>query len=306
MEEKPAIRREGSPDPRTWLGRNLFAQATRFTQLCAAAAFFIAVSAVAGWLFDARFLAGQWRQYVPMAPSSALAFLLLSSGVFSHARGPGRPLVRSFELAAAGLPALLGLLVLAQSFAGFDSGVERLLSRTNEQLGQVRLGRMSPLTAVTFLLEGAALMLLLRATRWRFAAAAAALFASTGAAINLVVSLGYSYGVPLLYGGATIPVALPTALAFVLLGAGELKLALPGVPLLRAWSGDSVRGGLLRAFLPGVLVLIFFEGWLDAVMVTPEALNPALWQSLKGLVACILIVCLTAWTARRTGDAMER
>ena len=44
----------------------------------------------------------------------------------------------------------------------------------------------------------------------------------------------------LFYGGATIPVALPTALAFVLLGMGESGLAMSGAPAPRAWSGDSI------------------------------------------------------------------
>ena len=206
----------------------------------------------------------------------------------------------------AGLPTLLGLLILARFFPGFDSGVERLLSGANEQFGQIQLGRMSPLTAGAFLLESAALLLLLHATRWRFASSIAALFALLGTTINLVVSVGYFNGVPLLYGGATIPVALPTALAFVLVGVGESGLALSGAPALRAWSGDSTRGVLLRAFLPGVLLLILFEGWLDSRSWIPVAPNPVLWHSLEALLACVLIVALIAWTARRTGDALER
>ena len=56
--------------------------------------------------------------------------------------------------------------------------------------------------------------------------------------------------------------ALPTALAFVLLGAGQIRLALHGVPALRAWSGDSMRGMLLRAFLPVILLVILLKaGW---------------------------------------------
>ena len=258
---------------------------------------------MAGWLFGARFLAGQWSGAIPMAPSTALAFLLLSGGVFSHARWPERRRSRYFTPVSIGLTALLGLLVLAQFIVGFDSGVERMLARTNELFGHIPLGRMSPLTAASFLLESGALMLVLRANRWRFADSMAALLVFTVTATNVVVLVGYAYGAPLLYGGSSIPVALPTALAFVLLGMGQIRLALHGVPALRAWRGDSMRGMLLRAFLPVILLVILLEGWLDSTVVS---MNPALWDSLTALLSVVLIVVISGWIARRTGDAIER
>ena len=282
------------------------AQAQRITRLCAEAAFGIALLAEAGWLLDARFLAGQWGGYIPMSPSTALAFLLLSSGVFSHARWSAHRLSRGFALAAAGLPALLGLLVLASFFAGVDSEVEWLLSRTNELVGPVPLGRMSPLTAAALLAESAALLLLLRVTRWRFAASMAALFAVLGMAVGLVFLVGYVYGAPVLYGGTTIPIALPTALAVLLVGTGQIRLAARGVRALRAWTRDTLRGLLLRAFLPGVLLIIFLDGWLDSMSWTYSVMNRALWDTLEVMVFCAVVVALTVWTARRTGDAIER
>ena len=292
-------RRRGNSPPAG--KRDPSAQAQRLTQLCAGAAFGIALLALAGWLFGARFLAGQWGGAIPMAPSTALAFLLLSGGVFSHARWPARRRSRYFTPVSIGLTALLGLLVLAQFIVGFDSGVERMLARTNELFGQIPLGRMSPLTAASFLLESGALMLVLRASRWRFADSMAALLAFTAAAINVVVLVGYAYGAPLLYGGATIPVALPTALAFVLLGAGQIRLALHGVPALRAWRGDSMRGMLLRAFLPVILLVIFLEGWMDLT------LDGGVYESgVVGLADGIAVRCLNCGPERLDRPAHRR
>jgi hypothetical protein len=132
-------------------------------ELCAGAAFGIALLALAGWLLGIRFLAGQWSGAIPMAPSTAMALLLLTGGVISHARWSAGRLSYYFALACVGISASLGLLVLAQFIVGFDSGVERVLARTNELFGQTPLGRMSPLTAGALLLESGALMLLLRA-----------------------------------------------------------------------------------------------------------------------------------------------
>ena len=281
------------------------ARAQRVAQRCAAAACGIVLLALAGWLLDVRLLAGQWRGGLPMAPSTALAFLFLSGGVFSHARWSTHPLSRRIALAAAGLAAMLGLLVLARFITGGDWGVELALTRTHELSGRIPLGRMSPLTAGGVLLESGALLFLLHTTRWRFAASVAALLALMATVGSLVILLGYSYGDPLLYGAATIPVSLPTALAMVLVGVAQIKLTLPGVAALRAWRGDSMRGVLLRAFLPTMLGFILLWGWVEAVAPVGAPVNPA-WDALTALVACALIVAIVAWIARRIGDTIDR
>ena len=282
------------------------AQAQWFTQLCAGAAFGIALLAETGWLFHSRFVAGGWGRYLPMAPVSALALLLLSGGAFSHARWPEHRLCRRLTPALAGLPALLGLLVLAHFVTGLNLGVEWLLSRINLLAGHLPLGRISPLTAGVLLLESVALLLLLRSARWRFAASGATLLALAGAMTGIVILVGYAYGVPLLYGGATVPMPLLNALACVLVGMGQIGLAAPGVPALRPWRGNSIRGLLLRAFMPAMLAIILLEGFLDAIRWTAAPPNPALWHSTAALVAGAVIVVIIGWTARRAGDTIDR
>jgi hypothetical protein len=65
---------------------NATAHGQRLTQCCAGSACGIALVVLAGWVSGARYLAGQWGEFVPMAPSTALAFLFLGGGVFSQAR----------------------------------------------------------------------------------------------------------------------------------------------------------------------------------------------------------------------------
>lgn len=278
---------------------------SRSPELCAATALGIAVLALAGWLTGARYLAGQWGSHIPMAPSTVLGFLLLGGGLLSFARWPAERLARFVALAAASVVSLLALLVLAQFLTGVDLGVEPIPLRTIESLGATPVGRMSPLTAGLFLLESEALLLLFVGLRWRPAPAAAALLASSASAIGVVVLTGYAYGAPVLYGGTFIPVAMPTALSFVLVGLGQLKLAVPGVAALDAWRHPSLRGRLLRTFLPATLLLVVIEGWADIALGTSHAPNPALWHSLIALVASVLIVVITGSIARHAGDDIE-
>jgi PAS domain S-box-containing protein len=62
----------------------------------------------------------------------------------------------------------------------------------------------------------------------------------------------------------------------------------------------------LRAFLPAMLLVLLLEGLMDTLQPAAGSVNLALWNSLTALLAAALIVALTGWTARRTGDAIER
>ena len=277
----------------------------RAPELCADMALGIALLALVGWVSGARILAGQWATFIPMAPSTALVFLLLSLALYCFVRWPGLPSSQLFGLASAGFTFLIGSLVLWQSISGVDLGVEQLLSRTNEFLGSAPLGRMSPLSAVAFLLVSLALSFL-TVQRWRGARSGAALLALGATTIGGVVLVGYLFDAPLLYGGAIIPMALPSAVAFVLLGIGEMYLAVPGIRALRGWSRTSMRGMLLRAFLPFMLLFVLLDGWVDNRFESMLAVDPALWNSSKSLLAGALIVFLTVWIARRSGSELAR
>ncbi|MFH1177268.1 MAG: PAS domain S-box protein [Acidobacteriota bacterium] len=194
----------------------------------------IAAVVAAGWLSGARALASFIAQSVPMAPATTLGFGLFGGSVIASALwGHMAPVRRASSLVAAAV-ALSGLLVLVESFLGLDGGVDRLFLADVEVFAGAPVGRVSPATGALFVL--AALSFLFsspgaRAEHWRQDAAAG--LAACVAAGGAVVCLGYATGISVLYRGAFHPVALPTGIAFVLLGlallAGSLhRLAGPG------------------------------------------------------------------------------
>jgi PAS domain S-box-containing protein len=281
--------------------------AERLPQICAAITVGIALLASTGWLANLRLLAGQWGTYIPMAPSAALAFLLLGGALFFHARLPAQRLSRIFALVAVSLVSLLGLLVLAQFITGMDLGVERALSGTSEWMGNIPLGRMSPLSAASFLFESAAILILLIVPRWHHAATTAVLLAVSVTVISFIVLVGYAYGAPLLYGGQIIPMSFPTAAAFVASGIGLLRMTFRNSPFFRLWSRISLQGRLLRAFAFPLVGFIFLEGWLETRF---DPFLPGgqhvLWQTLMALVLGGLMVVLIGWVAHRAGETEEQ
>jgi two-component system, NtrC family, sensor kinase len=86
----------------------------------------------------------------------------------------------------------------------------------------------------------------------------------------LVFALGYlcSPDAPLLHGSEAIPMALNTAVAFVLLGTGLAAAAGPHAFPLHRVCGTSISARLLRVFLPLVVGTVVTVAGLTLVVST--------------------------------------
>jgi serine phosphatase RsbU (regulator of sigma subunit) len=244
-------------------------------------------------------LASVRRDYIPMAPSTALAFAILGAVLLFRGRRFFRRPVPETLLA---IVAVVAAGKLLEFFSGVSLGVEEKLVADPAMFGAVQKGRMSPITALNFLLICGAIFGLSRPPlrRWTGRAAIASLV------ISFVVVLGYIHGTPLLYGGHIIPVALPTAAAFVLLTLGVVAGAGPNEWPLRALLGDSAKAVLLRWFLSSVIVVALAEGFLRTKFLTQWDLNPALSSALSTLIYTLLVTAVISEVAQIVGGRIDR
>src|SRR5947207_2294199 len=216
-------------------------------------------------------LLGWWQQwslftqppagFIPMAPTTAAASLLLAAGlvILTLAHSPAR---RYTAGGVAGLSLLIGTFALAARLTGSALDPDAAVRVTTATLGGVPLGVMSPVTAGGVLLLAVAL--LLQSVEHPALHTTVAPIATVPALAGTVVALGYAYGTPLLYGSTTIPVALPTGLSMLLLGLAIVARAGPEVWPLKPLVGESPRARMLRAFLPVTAGLITLMGLLSA------------------------------------------
>ena len=183
---------------------------------------------------------------VPMAPSTAVLVGLLSAAVMLVGRWPRHPVVVWFGFATTAVVLLAGLLASTGFWWEHASRAEELLAPTIGSFGAFPAGKMSPLTGVAFLLVGTALLLHLNSggrrlsSRWFSVALSLATLMMAGA-----VAISYASSKPLFYLNPLIPMALQTALAFILLSAALLGITLapegfrsfqPGDPILAIWA----------------------------------------------------------------------
>ncbi|TAJ96777.1 MAG: hypothetical protein EPO39_19845 [Candidatus Manganitrophaceae bacterium] len=251
-------------------------------------------------------LASLHLEYIPMAPNTALAFMLLGGALLIRAYRPAWTMGQMLGKGGSALVLILASLTLGQHLFDFQLNIDQWLVSSSEKFGAVLIGRMSPVTAANFLLAGLALLLVFLASEERARLRGlAAVFATGVVLVGFVVSLGYLYRTPLLYGGTVIPVALTTAIAFLILGIGTVAVCGPDVRPLRSWIGGSTQARLMRVFLPFTAGAILIAGWLNTLSLRTFT-NPALMAALLALLSVFVMSVIVSQIARIIGGAIDR
>ncbi|HKP38272.1 MAG TPA: hypothetical protein VJT71_15540 [Pyrinomonadaceae bacterium] len=152
-----------------------------------------------------------------MAPNTAVVFVLLGTALIIPGK---RSLSWPWLSRAAILVAAVFIVArMGEYLTSLELRVDHWLFQfPSETLGLAPVGKMAFLTALTFLLLSGSMLLLTWPKRW---------FSRLGHALSIVVTfiglifcLGYLYGAPLMYSGRSIPMALNTALCFLIAGSG--------------------------------------------------------------------------------------
>src|SRR6266480_1390086 len=255
-----------------------------------------------GWWQQWRLFTQPPAGFIPMAPTTAAAFLFLATALLIQTplNSPRR---RWTARGVAGLALLLAAFALAARLAGWTLDPDAAVRVTTATLGGVPLGVMSPVTAAGVLLL--ALALLLQSVEHPALHTTVAPIATVPALAGTVVALGYAYGTPLLYGSTTIPVALPTGLSLLLVGVAVIALAGPHAWPLRHLRGETARARLLRAFLPATIVIVVATGFIETRLGTLAGTDRVLFSSWLAVVAAAAVALLVSRIARRIGGELD-
>ncbi len=266
---------------------------------CASLTVALGLMTFIGWISAMPLLASVRANYIPMAPSTALCFAMIASGLLIQVRRPDWRLV----------PRILATLVLVMAAAklieiigGFRFGIDAWFVRNPGKFGAVPTGRMATMTALTFVFTATGLLGMTGKHAGKWVGAAGALVA----VIGTVILAGYWYGTPLLYGGTIIPVALPTACGFLLCGTCIMTAIGAGGWPLRVFLGDSTSALLLRSFVPVVIAAALINGWVNTTLLKNPGANPAVISALCAIVFAVLITWIVSQVARVVGGRIDR
>jgi PAS domain S-box-containing protein len=208
----------------------------------------ITVFSLLGYIPGLGMLGSISGSYIPMAPSTAISFIVLSGILFTL---PLRSLSESslpVSFFLTRVVTLFATLEIVGYFTDLDLNFEDALVPATAQLGQIPIGRMSLYTGVLFLLSGLAILALLARVRENNSKINLRDLSGVLGALTLgtafIVCLTYLFGSHLLYGqGTTIPMTLTTALAFIMLGAAIVGASGKGSIPLR-WFSSTTNVGI--------------------------------------------------------------
>lgn len=260
----------------------------------------ISAMALLGWILNILTLASIHDNYIPMAPATAISFIILSSASLIS-------LNKGNNFKQPGI--LIGLLIVFHFLAFFDAlfaypmGIELIFGPPLSTGQKFVLGRMSPVTMILFLLSSAAVFVLIkRINKW---VKLATYLCFLGLITAFIFDLGYIYRTPLLYDKTIIPPALNTSIAFTVLFSGIMvgfgKEHYP----LKLFIGPSVHARLLRNFLPAVVIIIIMAAWIDK-MVWKNFDEPVFTSTIITILSVSVLGYFIMKFSRRIGNDIDQ
>jgi signal transduction histidine kinase len=223
-------------------------------RICSAVSAVIGCAALAGWLLELPGLASLGRELIPMAPSTALLFVAYGVALLLACRAKSGRRTTQFILFIFALGAIISGSLLFLSMRGVLLDIEHLGIEAIGAVAGSPVGHMSPIAAVTFLLFSMLFPVVLTSgikrpllTKWVWWIAVI-----VGAAYSMLI-LAYLFGTPMFYGGAFIPPAANTTLAFMALAIALLALSQP-----LAWQETEPHGQETPDSSPVLIVLFIF------------------------------------------------
>lgn len=235
--------------------------------LAAAISILVACIALIGWIFSIHWLKSLLPGAIEMKANTALGLIAAASSLFVlHRLVQSQPtqlpllatVIKSRRLAQllAAFTLLLGAATLSQYLFGWQLGIDELLFRDTVETLSGTPGRMAPLTALGFVCLGVSL-LLMSVHIGRLLTILLSLLLVFIGAISL---LGYLWNANELVSDQILPpLALNTALAFVMLGASILY---SGLRIEQgAQQNRFVEKKILFAFISAFVLLVLVGGF---------------------------------------------
>ena len=234
------------------------------------------------------------RSFVPVGPpmkaNAALMVVLLGAALAMRAARYRPRLADGFAIIVVGVASATAV----EYATGLDLGIDRLLAPDVVLPNAPYAGRMAMSTAVALLAASLAVVSLGGRQWGRHARTAVIVVVGLAGAAGV---LGTMYGVRQLtnFGSAT-QIALPTALAFVVLFGG-LIAADPQHGLMPLLRDPGLAGKLTRRLTLTTVLVLPLAGWLKLLLVEAGILDDRLGTAVIVAVEILILGAVGTWTA---------
>lgn len=269
-----------------------------------------AVLGLIGYIPGFGVLGSIQEEFIPMAPSTAISFLILSILILilPHTNWQKRNTIIGCFLAI--LVSFFGILETLDGFLGTDLNLENFLIPSAGTLGAIPIARMSPSTGAVFFIAGLATFSLIffrfkKIKSPRLMNLAGILGALT-MSVALIFLLAYIYGTPLLYDqGSLVPMALTTAFGFLMLGVGLFasseKTSIP----LRFIAQPNTYAQILRIFFPLSIIAVLTGSLVTVVVRFISTVNADIIFATIVVFVAALTGLVVNWVSKIIGESID-
>jgi PAS domain S-box-containing protein len=253
-----------------------------------------------GWILDITVLKSVLPSLVTMKANTALGFVLAGTSLFLLAKRTSRKQYLISRLCSF-IVFTIGLSTLSEYLCGWDLGIDQLLfTEAPQAVATSHPGRMSPLTAFSFVLVGIALWLT-GGTRESNTFINQNNTAQVFALLNSLVAtqglVAYLYQVqPIINLKMYTQMAIHTSICFLLLNLGIL-FVYPQQGLTYVMTSDSIGGAIARRLIPTAIVIPLILGWLRIFSERIGLFPPAFGTSIYAILMAVILVTIIWWNA---------
>ncbi|MEK7466196.1 MAG: ATP-binding protein [Planctomycetota bacterium] len=245
-----------------------------------------------GWISGVSIL----KTLIPGQPSmkanTAIAFVCCSLGLFLVRGGLKSHALITLGRAASALATLIGIATLIQYFTGTSLGIDELLFRDSDRaVGTLTPGRMSPATALAFVVAGS----ILAAGRRR--PFLEDLLSLAVLSLSMIALVGHLFGARTFSAlGSSTALALHTAASFLITATALVATNLEG-PVSRLFGSESPGGILARRVVPAAIAIPVLLGWLRLMGERAGYFNLEFGLALMVTGHIVLLGSLILWAA---------
>ena len=234
-----------------------------FSEYASISIILVGIVVIIGWILNIQSLKRISPGFASMKPNTAISFILI--GIALYLLQDKRANSRTIYIAkgCAIFVAIIGLLTLIEHTFIWNIGIDQLLFKDSfpDKVSSFP-GRMSPTTALNFLLIGIAIFLLDLDIETRSGFRPAQLLAIFSSIISMFAFLGYLYNVESLYIiVAYRSMALHTTITFLVVYTAILS-ARPDRGLMKVLTSKHAGGLLARRMFFLAIIIPPFLGWL--------------------------------------------
>lgn len=185
----------------------------------------ISSSALTGWLTGIDLLKGISSEYVPMAPNTALLFILISVSILLLSLRPSSR--NRLVKVTACLVILMSFIYLVQFSGVLSLNIDFWFFRFgDDKISGIPVGKMSFYTALAFFLSAVSSLFIAIRSRHESFENVSIVNSIVVISLALFFLIGYLFGRSSIYVGSFIPMAINTAASFLFIGGSTLLLTL--------------------------------------------------------------------------------